>query len=151
MDDLVGTAARRSSPHSYGLAVAAGGVLLLSVASGGFFPPSWRWGAAAFGAAACIAVLHQGRFAVSRAGATLLGSLIAFGCWTALSASWSLDAHASLLEAQRVLLYIAALAAFLAARRGLTRGVVVGATGVALWAIADRYLGPAPTGTFLWR
>lgn len=148
MDDPVGTAARRPSPHAFGFAVAAGGVLLLSGASGGYFPTSWRWGAAAFAAAACIAVLLQGRFAVSRAGAALLGGLIAFGGWTALSASWSLDAHASLLEAQRVLLYCAALAAFLAARRGLTRGVVVGASAVALWALADRYLGPAPTDPF---
>jgi hypothetical protein len=148
VESIVGTAARRPSPRQLGLVLAAGGVLLLSAANGGFFPTSWRWGAAAFAAAACIAVLLEGRVVVSRAGAALIACLIAFGAWTTLSAAWSLDRHATLLESQRLLLYVAALAAFLAARRGLTSGVVLGATAVAVWALADRYLGGAPTDPF---
>jgi O-antigen ligase len=145
----VGTAARRPSPRQLGLVIAAGGVLLLSAADGGFFPPSWRWGAAGFAAAGCAAVLFQNRLVVSRAGCAFLAGLIAFGCWTTLSAAWSLDASATLLEAQRLLLYAAALAAFLAAgRRGLTTGVVLGVTAVAVWALADRYLGGAPADPF---
>jgi len=124
--------------------LAAGGVLLLSAADGGFFPSSWRWGAAAFVAAGCVAGLLQNGLVVSRAGVAFIACLIAFGGWTTLSAAWSLDAAASLLEAQRLLLYAAALAAFLAARRGLTSGVVLGVTAVAVWALADRALGGAP-------
>jgi O-antigen ligase len=148
VESIVGTAARRPSPRQLGLVLAAGGVLLLSAANGGFFPTSWRWGAAAFAAVACIAVLLEGRVVVSRAGAALIACLIAFGGWTTLSVAWSLDRHATLLESQRLLLYAAALAAFLAARRGLTSGVVLGATAVAVWALADRYLGSAPTDPF---
>ena len=144
----MGTAARRPSPCQLGLVLAAGGVLLLSAADGGFFPPSWRWGAAAFAAAGCVAVLLERGVVVSRAGRTFIACLIAFGGWTTLSATWSLDAAASLLEAQRLLLYAAALAAFLAARRGLTSGVVLGVTAVAIWALADRYFGGAPVDPF---
>jgi O-antigen ligase len=148
VESLVGTAARRPSPHQLGLLIAAGGVLLLSAADGGFFPSSWRWGAVAFAAAGCVAVLLENRLVVSRAGGTFLAGLILFAGWTTLSAAWSLDPHATLLETQRLLLYAAALAAFLAARRGLANGVVLGATAVAVWALADRFLSRATVDPF---
>jgi O-antigen ligase len=148
VESLVGTAARRPSPPQFGLVIAAGGVLLLAAADGGFFPSSWRWGAAVFAAAGCVAVLLENRFVVSRAGAAFLAGLIVFAGWTTLSAAWSLDPHATLLETQRLLLYAAATAAFLAARQGLAGGIALGATAVAVWALADRFLGGAPVDPF---
>jgi hypothetical protein len=58
--------------------LAAGGVLLLSAADGGFFPPSWRWGAAAFAAAGCVAVLLERGLVVSRAGRAFIACVIAY-------------------------------------------------------------------------
>lgn len=144
-----GAAATRRPPLlEPGLALVACGVLLLSVAEGGFFPPAWRWGAVGFAAAGGTAALLQGRISISAAGRALLGGLVGFGCWTALSATWSADAGASLLEAQRVLLYVAALAAFLVLRGGRTSGVALGAAAVAVWALARQYLGGGPRDPF---
>jgi O-antigen ligase len=121
-----------------GTALVAGAVLLLAAADGGFFPAAWRWGAVALAAAGAIAAFGPQRVSVSRAGSAMLALLVAFGCWTTLSATWSLDAHASLLESQRLLLYAVALAAFLLARRGLVDGVILGAVAVAIWSLIDR-------------
>jgi hypothetical protein len=123
-----------------GTALVAGAVLLLAAADGGFFPSSWRWGALALAAGGVVAWSWPGAVAISRAGVATLVLLACFGLWTALSAAWSLDAHASLLEPQRILLYAVALGAFLVARRGLVDGIVAGATLVALWSLADRYV-----------
>jgi O-antigen ligase len=121
-----------------GTALVAGAVLLLAAADGGFFPSAWRWGAVALAAAGAIVAFGPQRVSVSRTGSAMLALLVAFGCWTTLSATWSLDAHASLLESQRLLLYAVALAAFLLARRGLMDGVVLGAVAVAIWSLIDR-------------
>jgi hypothetical protein len=121
-----------------GTALVAGAVLLLAAADGGFFPSAWRWGAVALAAAGAIAAFGPQRVSVSRTGSAMLALLVTFGCWTTLSATWSLDAHASLLESQRLLLYAVALAAFLLARRGLVDGVVLGAVAVAIWSLIDR-------------
>ena len=130
--------ANGAAERQLGTALVAGAVLLLAAADGGFFPSAWRWGALALAAAGAVAALGPGRVAVSRAGAAAVAALVVFGCWTALSAAWSLDAHASLLESQRLLLYIVAFAAFLIARRGLVEGDVVGGLAVAIWSLVER-------------
>jgi O-antigen ligase/polysaccharide polymerase Wzy-like membrane protein len=130
--------ANGEAERQLGTALVAGAVLLLAAFDGGFFPSAWRWGAVALAAAGAVAALGPGRIAVSRAGASALAALVGFGCWTALSATWSLDAHASLLESQRVLLYIVAFGAFLIARRGLVGGVVLGTLAVAIWSLVER-------------
>ena len=124
--------------QQFGTALVAGAVLLLAAADGGFFPSAWRWGAVALAAAGAVAAFGPQRVSVSRAGSATFAALVLLGCWTTLSAAWSLDAHASLLESQRLLLYAIALAAFLVARRGLVGGVVVGAAAVAVWSLVDR-------------
>jgi hypothetical protein len=130
--------ANAAAEQQLGTALVTGAVLLLAADDGGFFPSAWRWGAVALAAAGAVVALGPGRIAVSRAGAAALTALVVFGCWTVLSAAWSLDAHASLLESQRLLLYVVALGAFLVARRGLVGGVVLGAFAVAIWSLVDR-------------
>jgi O-antigen ligase len=130
--------ANGGAEQQLGTALVAGAVLLLAAADGGFFPSAWRWGAVALAAAGAIAAFGPQRVSVSRTGSAMLALLVTFGCWTTLSATWSLDAHASLLESQRLLLYAVALAAFLLARRGLVDGVVLGAVAVAIWSLIDR-------------
>ncbi len=69
--------------------------------------------------------------------------IAAFGLWSLVSALWSLDAHVSLLDSQRTLLYLAAACCFALAGPGLAAGVVGGATVVAVWALGGRLLNGA--------
>ncbi len=68
-----------------------------------------------------------------------------FGCaiaaitaWTALTAVWSGSPGNSLDEAERTLMYLCAVVAFVAARNGLVVGTISGATIVAAWALVAR-------------
>ena len=98
------------------LLVAAILVALLA-SQGGYFPPSWGWSSVlllvVIGA---WAILTQ-NVSVTRGELAWLGAIAALVVWTALSAIWSPDTGASLLEAQRALLYLVAIAAVLALAR----------------------------------
>ncbi len=94
-------------------------------AHGGYFPGSWGWLTLAAGWAAILALLLDEDAGVGVLGGALIGLLGAYAVWSALSALWSVDATASLLEAQRNLVYVsAAVAAVLLARRHATSLVV---------------------------
>ena len=73
-----------------------------------------------------------------------LAGLVAFVLWTALSTLWSPGAAAPVLEAERGLVYVAAVAAallVLSTRRSplaLTCGVLAGAEIVSLWGLGTR-------------
>ncbi|HEU5362849.1 MAG TPA: O-antigen ligase family protein [Gaiellaceae bacterium] len=125
------------SPALRGAALSAGAIIALASAEGGFFPSSWRVGAVALGALACVHAL----WAPARRTTTaipLLAPLVAFGLLSVGSAVWSVSPSASLLDAQRTLLYVAALASFALAGEGLVAGVAVGAGTIGAWALATR-------------
>ena len=128
------------SPALRGAAVSAAAIVCLASAQGGFFPSSWRVGAVALGALACVHALWA---PVRRTTTTipLFAPLVAFGVLSAASAAWSASPSASLLDAQRTLLYVAALASFALAGEGLVAGVAVGAGTVGVWALATRLAG----------
>lgn len=125
------------SPPIRGAALSAGAVVALAAAQGGFFPSSWRVGAVVLGGLACVLTLWA---PVRRTSTTtiLFAPLVAFGALSVASAAWSADPSASLLDAQRTLLYVTALASFVLASEGLAAGVVVGAACVGGWALATR-------------
>jgi O-antigen ligase len=127
------------SPALRGAALAAGALVALASADGGYFPSSWRVGAVALGALACV---HALWVPARRTPTTipLFAPLVAFGLLSAASAAWSVAPAASLLEAQRTLLYVAALASFALAGEGLVAGVAVGAGAIGGWALAGRLL-----------
>jgi hypothetical protein len=143
------------SPALRGAALSAGAIIALASAEGGVFPSSWRVGAVALGALACVHALWT---PVRRATTTILllfAPLVAFGALSVASAAWSVAPSASLLDAQRTLLYVAALASFVLAGEGLVAGVAVGAGTIGVWALAtrlvdgttiDRYEGRLLTG-----
>jgi O-antigen ligase len=125
------------SPALRGAALSAGAIIALASAEGGFFPSSWRVGAVALGALACVHALWA---PVRRTPTTipLFAPLVAFGVLSVASAAWSVSPAASLLDAQRTLLYVAALASFALAGEGLVAGVAVGAGTIGVWALATR-------------
>jgi O-antigen ligase len=125
------------SPAVRGAALSAGAIIALASADGGFFPSSWRVGAVALGALACVHALWA---PVRRPPTTipLFAPLVALGLLSVASAAWSASPSASLLDAQRTLLYVAALASFALAGEGLVAGVAVGAGTIGVWALATR-------------
>lgn len=122
--------------------------MLLGLDDGGFFARSWPAATIALAAAAALAVVVAPGVRLSRLDVAFVGGLAAYAGWQAISAAWSVVPEASLREAQRGLLYVAAALALVAVGRRngalpLLVGVVVGAGSVAAYSLGRRVvLGP---------
>lgn len=124
------------------LALAA--VVLFSFADGGFFPNAWRAGAVAFACVSGLALLAGWARRPTRAEAISVGALAALVLWAGLSAVWSADPDASLLDAQRTLLYVFAAAAALLVRGALLAGTLAGLLVVCGYSLAERLVNGPP-------
>jgi hypothetical protein len=116
-------------------------VVTLAASSGGYFPTTWNW--ATLGFAWTAALAFRDREVWGRRELLLLVALLALAGWTALSTLWSLDATQSVLEAQRALLYLAAVLALVAlVRRGehpaVLGGALAGIVAISVYALATR-------------
>jgi len=142
----------KSTGQVYGRARALGPVVLpvalvggLALDNGGFDATSWGW-STLLPLVIAGTVLALGR-ARSPNGLALafLGLLGAFTVWTWLSAAWSSDFSASVLDAERLLVYLSSIAAFLLlARRQVTRflvGLLAAVSLVGVWALSLRAFG----------
>jgi O-antigen ligase len=142
----------KSTGQVYGRARALGPVVLplalvggVALDNGGFDATSWGW-STLLPLVIVGTALVLGR-APSPSGLVLgfLGLLGAFTVWTWLSAEWSTDLSASVLDAERLLVYLSAAAVFLLLeRRQMTRFLVglVGAISlVGVWALCLRAVG----------
>jgi O-Antigen ligase len=109
------------------------GLALIAFASGGYFPTSWAWGALV--SLVVLAALLVLGTAARPSGLALvsLGGLAGLGAWTWLALLWSDDTAATVLEGQRVLLFVAAFAGFLAVVRSATVPLVLSATFTAIF------------------
>jgi O-Antigen ligase len=126
-------------------------VVLVAVgtAQGGFRPATWRLATAALGALAGAALSLRPRVALARRELVALAALAGYAAWTLMSRVWSIDASASVLESERALLYVAAVALVLLAveRRSLewvVAGAVAGITVVAAVGLYQHYLTSRP-------
>jgi len=124
--------------------LAFGGVSLLSFADGGFFPTAWRAAAVGFFCATALALLLRGPVSMSRGQALVPGALAALVAWTALSALWSPDPDASLLEAQRTLVYLALMLAAATVAGSLLSGTLVAIGVVCAYALGHRLVEGPP-------
>jgi O-antigen ligase len=142
----------KSTGQVYGRARALGPVVLplalvggLALDNGGFDATSWGWSTLLPLVIVGIALV-LGRVR-SPNGLTLvfLALLGAFTVWTWLSAAWSSDVSASVLDAERLLVYLSAVAAFLLLERSqVTRflvGLLAALSLVGLWALSLRAFG----------
>jgi O-antigen ligase len=125
-------------------------VLVLGFDEGGFAPPSWVWSAALL--AIVAGALLDGRAGrPSRLELWFLGALAGLLLWTVASTSWSLDPTASVLDAERLLLYLATAAALVLlagpeSRPALLVGVLVAVAVLCVAGLADATVGDDPIG-----
>src|SRR3989440_9755753 len=142
----------KSTGQVYGRARALGPFLLplalvggVALDNGGFDATAWGWSTLLpLVIVGTALVLGRARSPHGLARA-FLGLLGAFTAWTWLSAAWSNDVSASVLDAERLLLYLAAVAAFLLLERSqVTRflaGLLAAISLVGVWALSLRAFG----------
>jgi tetratricopeptide (TPR) repeat protein len=139
--------------RALGVSLGAGlATALLAFASGGYYPTAWGWGALI---ALWLVATYLVVGTVTRPGTlalVFLGALGLLTAWTWLSLAWSDDVDQTVLEGQRMLLYLAAAAAvILLVRRDSVTALLGGAaTGIVLvsgYALATR-LFPDRLGVF---
>jgi len=83
----------------------------LAAAQGGFFPTSWGWTSVPLLLAIAIAGILRNQVYLSTSETIFLTVLAAFSAWIALSGAWSVALAPTVLEVERVLVYVAALSA----------------------------------------
>lgn len=100
----------------------------LAAGNGGYFPPAWGWSAAALLWAAAIAALVRQDVEITAAEAVTVSAYGLLTVWMLISATWSGDTTAAVLEAERTLVYVAGLVALvLVSRRGAIGSLLAGA------------------------
>jgi O-antigen ligase len=126
-----------------GAAAAVAAIVLLGAQNGGFFADSWGWVALPLLLVTAGIVFAGVDVPVSRGELLWLGGLALLAAWSALSAVWAPDAGAPVVEAERVVLYLAAAAAtvLLGARALLPYAVLAASVVLSAWALAEKLLG----------
>src|SRR5438874_4134666 len=127
-------------------------VLVDGIAGGGYFPRAWRLTSFALLALTLAALVGRRRVALGRIERVFLGLVAALTAWTAASTIWSDTSGTSILEGERDVVYLSAVAAVLLCLRreslpGLLGGVLAGITAVAgyglfTYVIFDQPLNP---------
>src|SRR5438876_7921451 len=106
---------------------------LIAFSSGGYFPTAWGWGALAALTLLAGYLVVGSAVRPRRIALVSLGGLTAFGAWTWLALLWTGDTAGTVLEGQRVLLYVSALAALVLLVRRSTIPWLLTATLVAVF------------------
>jgi O-antigen ligase len=127
-------------------------VASLAASDGGYWPTAWSWTTLACSWIAVLALVLAGDIGISWLQWLFVGLLAALAAWTLASVTWSLSASQSVLEAERLLAYLAlAVAAILVVRSrssaALLGGVWAAISLVSAYALATR-LFPDRLGVF---
>ena len=102
-------------------------VVALGLAEGGFYPRPWGWAALGLAGATAASLVLRRDASLARSALLLLGVLVALGFWIAASLAWTRSPGLSVLELQRLLVYLAGVAAAAVIVRAHTaRALVVG-------------------------
>jgi O-Antigen ligase len=127
-------------------------VLVDGIAGGGYFPRAWRLTSFALLAFALAALVGRREVALGRIERWFLGLVAALTAWTAASTIWSDTSGTSILEGERDIVYLSAVAAVLLCVRresvpvllgGALAGItVVAGYGLFTYVIFDHPLNP---------
>ena len=142
----------KSTAQVYGRANRLGPALLTLVLVGGAAFDNGGYDASTWGWLTLVPLVFvAGAFLLNRArrpdrlAVVFVGLLVAFTAWTWVSIAWSDDVSESVLEGERMLLYVAAAAAFVVFGRGraaeLLGGLLAAITLVCAWALCLRAFG----------
>jgi O-antigen ligase len=131
---------------------AAVGIGAIAATNGGYFPTSWGWSALGFAWVAAVAVAVKPRTSLAALDRAAVGTWIAVGAWIWLSLLWSDATWRSVLEGERVLVYVAAVAAALlvvsrASVPALLGGILGATSLISSYSLATRVL-PDRIGVF---
>lgn len=121
-------------------------ITVVAFADGGYFRETWGWTTLALASLAWIVLLLRDRIVLGWHDVAGLALLASFVGWVGLSAVWSATPEGSLREAERGLIYVAALLAFvLLVDRDRIRdhlaGIASAATLVAAYSVGARVVG----------
>jgi hypothetical protein len=108
----------------------------LAAANGGFFPSSWGWSAVGLLWLAIVALIVGRVERPTRTELWFAAAAVVVGAWTWLSVAWSSDRTQSVLEGERALVPLAALAAVYCLARRRPARLLVGAVLAAIVAVA---------------
>lgn len=130
-------------PRQIGAGAAFGAIVLLGAQNGGFFADSWGWVGVPLLLLAGGALFVQPEMTLSRSQVLWLGGLALLTAWTASSALWAPDAGAPVVEAERVVVYLAAASAVvvLGTRAATTYAVLAATFVLSAWAVVDKLAG----------
>jgi hypothetical protein len=133
---------RRILRRTWGALALVVPVLALAAADGGYFAESWGWAALAYLWLAAVALIFRDGLRLARLDLVLLGSVAALALWILVSTAWSSSPAQSPVEAQRALVYVAAVAAVLLiveprSVRPLVSALTGGITLVCAWGLVD--------------
>jgi hypothetical protein len=109
---------------------------LASAANGGYFPSQWGWSAIALLLVVGTALVVRTSVALGPLEWTMLGGLVAFAGWVALSTVWSVSSAQPVLETERNLVYVAAVAALFCVASRRSFPWVAGALLAAIYSVA---------------
>src|ERR1700693_1308945 len=112
------------------------GLALISFSSGGYFPTAWSWGALVALTVVPVFVVAGAALLPSRLALVSLGGLVAFGGWTWVALLWSENKAGTVLEGQRVVLYVSVVAALVLLVRRTAVPLVLGSILVAVFLVA---------------
>jgi tetratricopeptide (TPR) repeat protein len=108
----------------------------LAAAQGGYFPTSWGWTSVPLLLTVAIAVIVRDQVRLGTTDTILLAVLAALVGWIALSAAWSVALDSTVLEVERALVYVGAVATVLVFARERSVRQVLGGLLVAISLIA---------------
>src|SRR5437763_7006508 len=111
-------------------------VLVDGIAGGGYFPRAWRLTSFALLAFALAALIGRRRIALGRIERAFLGLVAALTAWTAASTIWSDTSGTSILEGERDIVYLSAVAAVLLCLRRASLPVLLGGALAGITAVA---------------
>src|ERR687888_179012 len=128
---------QRASPGIVSFTV----VVVDGIAGGGYFPRAWRLTSFALLALALAALVGRRRIALGLLERWFLGLVAALTAWTAASTIWSDTPATSVLEAERDVVYLAAVVAVLLALERESLPVLLGGVLGGITAVAGYGLG----------